>query len=236
MSRQPKPQSRSRRTRSVGGRARATERGRILDAVGDLIEDHRHDLIATMVHDAGKAIAEGDPEVSEAADFARYYARQAARLAEIPGARGEPLGVVTVAPPWNFPLAIPAGGVFAALAAGNAVILKPAPQSVGTARPWPTCAGAAACLDDVLQFLPAADDDAGRRLITHPDVGAVVLTGAFETAAMFHEWRPDLRLHAETSGKNAIVATAAADLDRASPTSCARRSATPARSARRRAC
>ena len=197
------------------GALRAIERGTILAAIGDLIDTRRHALIATMVHDAGKTIAEGDPEVSEAVDFARYYARQAMRLERIKGADARPLGVVTVAPPWNFPLAIPAGGVFAALAAGNAVILKPAPQSVGTARALAELCWQGGVPDDVLQFLPAGDDDAGRRLVTHQEVAAVILTGAFDTAAMFHAWRPDLQLHAETSGKNAIVVTAAADLDRA---------------------
>jgi RHH-type proline utilization regulon transcriptional repressor/proline dehydrogenase/delta 1-pyrroline-5-carboxylate dehydrogenase len=69
--------------------------------------------------------------------------------------------------------------------------------------------------DDVLQFVPTDDDDAGRRLITHPDVAAVILTGALETARMFLSWRPDLRLHAETSGKNSIVISASADIDEA---------------------
>jgi RHH-type proline utilization regulon transcriptional repressor/proline dehydrogenase/delta 1-pyrroline-5-carboxylate dehydrogenase len=65
----------------------------------------------------------------------------------------------------------------------------------------------------VVQFLPCPDDDVGRALVTHRAVGAVILTGAADTAWRFLEWRPDLRLHAETSGKNAIVVTAAADLD-----------------------
>ncbi len=64
-----------------------------------------------------------------------------------------------------------------------------------------------------MQFLPCPEDEVGRRLVTHPDVDAVVLTGSYETAAMFLSWRPDLRLLAETSGKNAVVVTAAADLD-----------------------
>ncbi len=193
----------------------AVERARILDAVGDRFEAHRHDLTATMVFDAAKTVAEGDPEVSEAVDFAHYYARQALRLAVIEGATAEPLGVVVITPPWNFPLAIPAGGVLAALAAGNAVILKPAPQTVATARRIAELCWEAGVPGDVLQFVPAADDEAGRRLVTHPDVDAVVLTGAFDTASMFHAWRPDLRLHAETSGKNALIVTPAADLDRA---------------------
>ncbi len=79
-----------------------------------------------MAFDAAKTVREGDPEVSEAIDFAVYYA------AHIPAAASgfRPFGTVVVAPPWNFPLSIPAGGVLAALAAGNAVILKPAPESV----------------------------------------------------------------------------------------------------------
>ena len=76
-------------------------------------------------------MAEADPEVSEAIDFARYYAARARRRStSCADCRLEPLGVVVVTPPWNFPLAIPAGGVLAALAAGNAVILKPAPEAV----------------------------------------------------------------------------------------------------------
>ena len=78
-----------------------------------------------MACDTGKTIREGDPEVSEAIDFAAYYAEH------IPAQTGfRPYGTVVVASPWNFPLSIPAGGVLAALAAGNAVILKPAPEAV----------------------------------------------------------------------------------------------------------
>ncbi len=120
-----------------------------------------------------------------------------------------------VAPPWNFPLAIPAGGVLAALAAGSSVILKPAPQSRATAALIAELCWAAGIERDVLQLIPADDDEAGRRLITHPDIAAVILTGSYATARMFLGWRPDLQLHAETSGKNSIVITATADIDRA---------------------
>jgi RHH-type proline utilization regulon transcriptional repressor/proline dehydrogenase/delta 1-pyrroline-5-carboxylate dehydrogenase len=68
---------------------------------------------------------------------------------------------------------------------------------------------------DVLQFLPCPDDDTGRALVTDPRVGAVILTGACETAEMFLGWKPSLRLFAETSGKNSIIVTAAADPDQA---------------------
>ncbi len=191
------------------------DRAALIDRVATVFERQRGRILATMVVDAGKTVAEGDPEVSEAVDFARYYARAAVQLAEPIGAEASPLGPVVVTPPWNFPFAIPAGGVLAALAAGNPAILKPAPQTVQTAALVAELCWEAGIPRDILQFVPAADDDAGRRLVTHPDVAAVILTGAHDTARVFLGWRPDLRLHAETSGKNAMVITAAADVDRA---------------------
>ena len=127
----------------------------------------------------------------------------------------EPLGVVVVTPPWNFPLSIPAGGVLAALAAGNAVVLKPAPEAVLVGWWLANCLWDAGVPRDVLQFLPCPDDEIGRGLVTDPRVGAVILTGSVETARLFLGWRPDLTLFAETSGKNAIIVTALADRDQA---------------------
>ncbi len=195
---------------STPGAARA----KVLRAVGDTLAERRGEMVALMAYDGGKIFAESDPEVSEAVDFARFYAGGAAEL-DSAGDRFRPYGTVAVVPPWNFPLAIPAGGVLAALAAGNTVVLKPAPETVAIAHGL-----AEACWDggvprSALQFVPCADDDAGKRLVTHPDVDAVVLTGSWETARMFLGWRPGLALHAETSGKNAMVVTAAADLDHA---------------------
>ena len=95
-----------------------------------------------------------------------------------PGSGFRPIGTVVVAPPWNFPLSIPAGGVLAALAAGNAVILKPAPESVASRRVrWPRRCGRAGCLGPSCSSCPCVDGDASQLLITHPDVDAVVLTG-----------------------------------------------------------
>ncbi len=118
---------------------------------------------------------------------------------------------MAVIPPWNFPVAIPAGGTFAALAAGNSVVLKPTLET-------PRCAEiiAEACWEagiprDVLQFLRTPDDDTGRRLVTSAD--GVILTGAWDTARMFRSWKPDMRLFAETSGKNALIITPEADFD-----------------------
>jgi len=187
----------------------------VVRAVGDRLAAARGRLVGIMARDGGKTVAESDPEVSEAIDFARYYAARIPELAALEGAGAgfEPLGTVVVVPPWNFPLAIPAGGVLAALAAGNAVILKPAPETVATAWALAQACWEAGIDQDLLQFLPTADGSAGRRLIEHPGVDGVILTGSWNTARMFLGWRPELRLHGETSGKNAIVITAAADLD-----------------------
>jgi RHH-type transcriptional regulator, proline utilization regulon repressor / proline dehydrogenase / delta 1-pyrroline-5-carboxylate dehydrogenase len=88
----------------------AAQRRRVLHTVAAELARRRGDLVRAMIHEAGKPIAEADPEVSEAVDFARYYAERAGDLDAMPGLEHRPFGVVLVAPPWNFPVAIPAGG------------------------------------------------------------------------------------------------------------------------------
>ncbi|MEM8904149.1 MAG: bifunctional proline dehydrogenase/L-glutamate gamma-semialdehyde dehydrogenase [Actinomycetota bacterium] len=194
--------------------ATSTARRRdVLWRVAEELGRRRGDLVAAMVAEGPKTVAEADPEVSEAIDFARWYGDRAVDTDERDSARFEPLGVVVVVPPWNFPVAIPAGGVLAALAAGNAVVLKPAPETPRCAEIVAECCWAAGVPREVLRFVRTPDDDVGRRLVSHPDIGGVVLTGAHETAQLFRSWRPDLPLFAETSGKNAMVITPAADLD-----------------------
>jgi RHH-type proline utilization regulon transcriptional repressor/proline dehydrogenase/delta 1-pyrroline-5-carboxylate dehydrogenase len=187
-----------------------------LEACAAELGRQRGDLIGAMILDGAKAVTEADAEVSEAVDFARYYGRALREtLAELGDCRMEPLGVVVVTPPWNFPLSIPAGGVLAALAAGNAVVLKPAPEAVLVGWQLARCLWDAGVPRDVLQFLPCPDDEVGRGLVTDPRVGGVILTGSVETARLFLGWRPELTLLAETSGKNAIVVTSLADRDQA---------------------
>jgi RHH-type proline utilization regulon transcriptional repressor/proline dehydrogenase/delta 1-pyrroline-5-carboxylate dehydrogenase len=186
-------------------------RRRLLEGAADALARRRGELLAVMAIDAAKTVREGDPEVSEAIDFATYYAEHI----PAPETGFQPHGTVVVASPWNFPLSIPAGGVLAALAGGNAVIFKPAPETVATAAELAEVLWEGGIPRTVLQFVPCVDGDASRRLITHPDVDAVVLTGSWETARMFWDWRPGLALHGETSGKNAMVITATADLDEA---------------------
>ena len=107
--------------------------------------------------DGGKILTESDPEVSEAVDFVEFYRRSAAEFGGCPGVRGRGKGVVVVVPPWNFPIAIPCGGVAAALAAGNTVILKPASDTVLVAyRALPVLLARRACSREALQFLPCS--------------------------------------------------------------------------------
>ncbi len=110
-------------------------------------------------------------------------------------------------------MAIPTNGVVAALAGGNAVLLKPAPEAVAVGAEIVRHAHAAGIPDDVVQLVHCPDDDTGRHLVTHPGVDGVVLTGSYDTARLFLGWRPDLHLLAETSGKNALVVSQTADVD-----------------------
>ena len=191
------------------------ERRALLDGAATVLAHRRGDLIGAMIVDGAKTVTEADPEVSEAIDFARYYARALGPGDEVHGAQMDPLGVVVVAPPWNFPLSIPAGGVLAALAAGNAVLLKPAPEAVLVGWHLARALWDAGIPREALQLVPLRDDEVGRDLITDPRVDGVVLTGSVETARRFLAWRPELALFAETSGKNAIIVTALSDRDQA---------------------
>jgi RHH-type transcriptional regulator, proline utilization regulon repressor / proline dehydrogenase / delta 1-pyrroline-5-carboxylate dehydrogenase len=199
---------------SAGGEWASTtpeSRSKFLRGAADALAERRGRLLEVMAVDTGKTLREGDPEVSEAVDFATYYAEHVPET----GSGFRPLGTVVVASPWNFPLSIPAGGVLASLAAGNAVILKPAPEAIAVAGELAAALWEGGVPRSALQFVPCVDGEASRLLITDTRVDGVVLTGSWETARMFLGWRPDLRLHAETSGKNAIVITATADIDEA---------------------
>jgi RHH-type proline utilization regulon transcriptional repressor/proline dehydrogenase/delta 1-pyrroline-5-carboxylate dehydrogenase len=194
------------------------DRRAVLEHAASVIAQQRFRTLAAMAAEAGKTLREGDPEVSEAIDFARYYGTVGVEevvAVVAAGANVSPVGVVLVVAPWNFPYAIPAGGVCAALAAGNAVILKPAPETRTIARLLAEQLWEAGVPGDVLQYIACQDDEVGQHLVTHPGIDTVVLTGSYDTARMFIGWRPDMRLLAETSGKNSIVVTAAADIDAA---------------------
>lgn len=205
-------------TRAVaGGRTwsamSGTERAAILRRAAGTLEAARPVLLEVMASECGKTLDQGDPEISEAVDFANYYAAQAEELDHVDGAIAEPVGLTVVTPPWNFPVAIPAGSVLAALAAGSPVIIKPAGQARRCGSVMVQALWDAGVPREVLHLVHLSERDLGTRLVSDERVGRLILTGAFETAALFRGFRPDLPLLAETSGKNAIVVTPHADFD-----------------------
>lgn len=185
-----------------------------LFAASQALRRARPELVSMMVLDAGKRVEEADVEVSEAIDFAEYYLRCQRQLEEDSSVRVQPRGPVVVAPPWNFPLAIPIGGVFAALVAGNPVIIKPALET-----PWVVQRGCellweAGVPQNFLQLVVCEDREASM-LIRDARTRAVVLTGATSTAELFLQMRSDLVLFAETGGKNAMFVSAISDHEQA---------------------
>ncbi|WP_317259857.1 aldehyde dehydrogenase family protein [Kocuria atrinae] len=148
-------------------------------------------------------------------DFCRYYARRALELEFVDGGKFTPHHITVVTPPWNFPIAIPTGTTVAPLATGSAVIHKPSPETRRCSAAICEALWEAGVPRDVLQLVDAVEGDAGKTLISHPDVQRVVLTGAYETAQLFAKWFPERPLTAETSGKNSLVITPSSDRDQA---------------------
>ncbi|RXZ88393.1 proline dehydrogenase family protein [Agromyces atrinae] len=195
------------------GELPGAERAAVLHRAGLALAANRDRLIEVMASETGKTIGEADPEVSEAIDFAHYYAERARELDRVQGAVFVPAALTVVTPPWNFPVAIPAGSVLSALAAGSGVIIKPAPQARRSGAVMVEALWEAGVPRELLALVDVDESDLGKRLIAHPRVDRVILTGAYETAKLFRSFRPDLPLLAETSGKNAIIVTPSADLD-----------------------
>ena len=189
------------------------ERAEMLRKVTKAFADRRGDLLAVAGAETSKILAEGDVEVSEAIDFAAWYADRAEELETVDGAEFIPPRVTVVTPPWNFALSITAGSTLSALAAGSSVLLKPAPQARHCGAVIAECLWEAGIPRDVLQLVDVEENEAGKHLVSHPEVDRVILTGAWETAKLFRSWRHDLPVLAETSGKNSIIVTENADYD-----------------------
>lgn len=191
------------------------DRSRVLSSVAQHMRKRWGELMGAALADGGKIFTESDPEVAEAIDFVDYYAAAARYFRQLGTIRAEPAGVVVVVPPWNFPIAIPCGGVAAALAAGNTVILKPASDTVLVAWELCRCFWEGGVPETALQFCPGPGSSVGRALVTSSDVDAVILTGGTATALAMLEARPSMHLIAETGGKNATVVTAMSDREQA---------------------
>jgi RHH-type proline utilization regulon transcriptional repressor/proline dehydrogenase/delta 1-pyrroline-5-carboxylate dehydrogenase len=204
----------------------AASRAKILEHAADLLEQRRAEFVALCVREAGKTLPAAISEVREAADMCRYYAAMARKLMgnpeALPGPTGESnqlslhgRGVFVCISPWNFPLAIFTGQVAAALVTGNAVIAKPADQTVLIGHAAVKLLHEAGVPESVLQFLPAKGSMIGNTLLTKPDVSGVCMTGSTETAWTINRTlaarnSPIAALIAETGGQNALIADSSA--------------------------
>ncbi|MHA7264022.1 bifunctional proline dehydrogenase/L-glutamate gamma-semialdehyde dehydrogenase [Arthrobacter sp. TMN-37] len=195
------------------GALSGAERAEILHRAGDALAARRADLMEVMAAETGKTLDQSDPEISEAIDFAHYYAELARGLDDVDGAVYTPSKLTVVTPPWNFPVAIPAGSTLAALAAGSSVIIKPAGQAPRSGSVMVEALWEAGVPRGVLHLVHLDERSLGTKLISDARVDRVILTGGYETAELFRSFRQDLPLLAETSGKNSIIVTPSADFD-----------------------
>ncbi|HEY1359242.1 MAG TPA: aldehyde dehydrogenase family protein [Thermoleophilaceae bacterium] len=212
----------------------AAERAEILSAAAGRLRERRLELAALQVRECAKPWPEADADVCEAIDFLEYYARGALELErgrdliQVPGERNAmryaPRGVVAVISPWNFPLAIPTGMTAAGLAAGNAVVVKPAEQSPASALILVHALHEAGVPPAALALLPGYGD-AGAALVRDPRVHVIAFTGSstvgLEIVRAAAE-TPDGQGHvkrvvAEMGGKNCVIVDSDADLDEVIP-------------------
>jgi RHH-type proline utilization regulon transcriptional repressor/proline dehydrogenase/delta 1-pyrroline-5-carboxylate dehydrogenase len=204
----------------------AASRAAILEHAADLLEQRMPQFIALCTREAGKTIPDGVAEVREAVDFLRYYAGQARKLfgapEQLPGPTGEAntlqlggRGVFVCISPWNFPLAIFAGQIAAALAAGNSVIAKPAEQTNLIGHYAVRLLHEAGVPEAVLQFVPGDGTTVGAALTKDPRVAGVAFTGSTDTARAINRALAARDaaigvLIAETGGQNALIGDSSA--------------------------
>jgi acyl-CoA reductase-like NAD-dependent aldehyde dehydrogenase len=204
------------------------DRGRLLRRFAEQVENHLEELAQLEVRNAGHTIGNARWEAGNVRDVLTYYSAAPERLfgRQIPVAGGvditfrEPLGVVGVIVPWNFPMPI-AGWAFApALAAGNTVVLKPAELTPLTAMRLAELALEAGLPQDVFTVLPGKGSVVGRRLVEHPDVRKIVFTGSTQVGkgVMAGCAARVKRVTLELGGKSANVVFADADLEKAAAT------------------
>ncbi|HEX6440580.1 MAG TPA: bifunctional proline dehydrogenase/L-glutamate gamma-semialdehyde dehydrogenase PutA [Stellaceae bacterium] len=214
------------RSAPMWDRTPAGERAALLEAAAVLYEGRMTELMALIIREGGRTIPDALSEVREAVDYLRYYAVRAradfAGPAPLPGPAGERneielhgRGVFACISPWNFPLAIFTGQIAAALAAGNAVVAKPAEQT-------PLIAAAAVRLlleagipGEVLHLLPGTGEAVGAALVADPRIAGIAFTGSTETARRINlelarRPGPIVPFIAETGGQNAMIVDSSA--------------------------
>ncbi|MER6002438.1 aldehyde dehydrogenase family protein [Nonomuraea angiospora] len=204
------------------------DRARLLRRFAGLVDEHGEELARLELANSGHPIGNARWEAGNVRDVLHFYAgapeRNHGKQIPVPGGVDitfqEPLGVVGVIVPWNFPMVIMTWGVAPALAAGNTVIVKPAEWTPLTALRLAELALAAGLPEGVLQVLPGAGEVAGARLVEHPGVAKIVFTGSTEVGKEIaaKAARQVKRVTLELGGKSANIVFADADLDRAART------------------
>ncbi|GAA3099629.1 aldehyde dehydrogenase family protein [Streptosporangium carneum] len=204
------------------------DRARLLRAFARLVGEHAEELAGLEIANAGHTVGNARWEAGNVRDVLDFYAgapeRNHGRQIPVPGGVDvtfqEPLGVVGVIVPWNFPMVVMTWGVAPALAAGNTVVVKPAEQTPLTALRLAELALEAGLPEGVLQVLPGAGEVAGARLVEHPDVAKIVFTGSTEVGKRIAATCAGQvkRITLELGGKSANVVFADADLEKAAAT------------------
>ena len=195
------------------------ERHQIMYKAANILGQLRGDLNGSMCAITGKTIEEADVEVSEAIDYCRFYTTTMKKFAALPDIEMRGKGTVLVLSPWNFPCAIPCGGVVAALASGNTCILKPATVAAPVAWLFAKAFWEAGVPKQALQVI-IADREATPLLTSSPIIKHVILTGGTETAQALAHANPRKPLSAETGGKNVMIISAKSDRDHAIMNAC----------------
>ena len=195
------------------------ERHRIMYKAANILGEMRGDLNGSMCAITGKTIEEADVEVSEGIDYCRFYTTTMKKFAALDDIEMKAKGTVLVLSPWNFPCAIPCGGVVAALASGNTCILKPATVAAPVAWLFAKAFWEAGVPKEALQVV-ITNREATPLLTSSPVVKHIILTGGTETAQSIAHANPRKPLSAETGGKNVMILSAKGDRDHAIMNAC----------------
>src|SRR5205809_3533446 len=203
----------------------APERGNILFRFAELLKAHKPELSELMAHEMGKVKAEAGGDVQEAIDMSYYMGGEGRRLCgqttpselrdKFNRSVRSPIGVIGVITPWNFPIAIPSWKIVPALVCGNTVVFKPANDTPALGERFVELLAEAGVPAGVVNVVHGFGRDVGDRIVKHPDVPVVTLTGSRETGvAVLQAAAENLKhVHLELGGKNGIIVMEDADLD-----------------------
>jgi alpha-ketoglutaric semialdehyde dehydrogenase len=203
----------------------APRRGEILFRFAQLLTEQEEDLSQLMAREMGKVLPEARGDVQEAIDMAYYMGGEGRRLfgqttpSELPDKFNmsvrQPIGVVGVITPWNFPIAIPSWKILPALVCGNTVVFKPATDTPTLGERFVELLIEAGVPDGVVNVVHGGGGEVGNAIVTHPDVPVITLTGSRETGVQVTKDAADRlkHVHLELGGKNAIIVLEDADLD-----------------------